>query len=144
MYILLTETNLPINSYATIPYAVLGLQPGSNPTAAELAALRCYTFVDNPVPSFDCNLYYPSEVWQVSGTTCTRTWTAAAQDSASSWQYIRNVRDELLASCDWTQLVDAPLTTQLKADWATYRQDLRDVPQTYATAQVVVWPTAPN
>ena len=42
---------------------------------------------------------------------------------------IRSKRNYLLFICDWTQLIDSPLTQQQKNDWATYRQALRDLPQ---------------
>jgi len=37
-------------------------------------------------------------------------------------------RDRLLAESDWTQTLDAPLTDEQQAAWATYRQQLRDAP----------------
>ena len=39
----------------------------------------------------------------------------------------RKKRDDLLASSDWTQMNDSPLTNELKTAWATFRQELRDV-----------------
>lgn len=45
-------------------------------------------------------------------------------------QYLNNIRfsrNELLKQSDWTQLADTPVD---KAIWATYRQALRDLPQT--------------
>lgn len=45
----------------------------------------------------------------------------------------RIARDKFLASCDWTQLSDNSLTTSKKAEWATYRQSLRDLPSTVST-----------
>ena len=38
----------------------------------------------------------------------------------------RTVRDELLKASDWTQMPDSPLSDSKKAEWATYRQQLRD------------------
>jgi hypothetical protein len=40
--------------------------------------------------------------------------------------FITAKRDEKLQASDWTQLTDVPLTTEQKAEWATYRQKLRD------------------
>lgn len=40
--------------------------------------------------------------------------------------FITIKRDEKLQQSDWTQLPDVPLTTEQKAVWATYRQELRD------------------
>jgi hypothetical protein len=55
----------------------------------------------------------------------------------------RGNRDAKLAACDWTQLADSPLDAPKKAEWATYRQELRDLPATYPTYGDVVWPTEP-
>jgi Phage tail assembly chaperone protein len=59
---------------------------------------------------------------------------------------VRNFRNYLLQQSDWTQLGDAQLTTEAKALWATYRQQLRDMPVTSAQATMfdeVTWPIAP-
>lgn len=41
---------------------------------------------------------------------------------------LRLKRNLLLAECDWTQLIDCPLDETKKQEWATYRQELRDLP----------------
>lgn len=67
-----------------------------------------------------------------------------AIDSVSpslTWDDIRYTRDQLLAKSDWTQLPDVPET--LKAKWAVYRQQLRDIPTTFATPDLVLWPDTP-
>jgi hypothetical protein len=46
---------------------------------------------------------------------------------------LRIVRDRMLTTCDWTQLVDAPLAAGSKADFGVYRQALRDLPASYTT-----------
>ena len=46
-------------------------------------------------------------------------------DTAAS---ARSTRTSLLAECDWTQRPDSALTTEKKAEWATYRQALRNLP----------------
>lgn len=45
---------------------------------------------------------------------------------------IRQTRTYLLQQCDWTQLPDSPLTEAKRTEWATYRQALRDITETYA------------
>lgn len=45
---------------------------------------------------------------------------------------LRSIRNNLLQQCDWTQLPDSPLTDAKRAEWATYRQALRDITETYA------------
>lgn len=59
---------------------------------------------------------------------------------------IRRMRFQLLTACDWTQTADAPLDELTKAEWAAYRQQLRDLPAMYANETDfanVVWPTKP-
>ena len=58
-----------------------------------------------------------------------------------TWEEIRSKRELLLKDSDWTQLADAQVDKQ---EWATYRQALRDIPQTYANPNDVVWPTKPT
>ena len=66
-------------------------------------------------------------------------------DDPTTWHDVRRERDRLLRATDWTQAVaDAALTDEVRAEWAAYRQALRDLPETYATPQDVVWPIAPD
>ena len=58
-----------------------------------------------------------------------------------TWSEIRVKRNSLLVSSDYTQMSDFPGD---KTTWATYRQALRDLPQTYANAADVIWSTAPG
>lgn len=58
----------------------------------------------------------------------------------------RGMRDSLLASSDWTQIPDSPLTEAKKTEWQVYRQQLRDLFNdfTYTNIEDVVWPTKPS
>jgi len=57
---------------------------------------------------------------------------------------IRSKRDELLATSDWTQFIDSPLTDEKKKDWQTYRQALRDMPDKGCTdLDNPIWPIKP-
>ena len=57
---------------------------------------------------------------------------------------IRPDRNGLLAMCDWTQMPDSPLSDEKKAEWATYRQELRDMPAGFTKVSEVVFPTPPE
>lgn len=46
---------------------------------------------------------------------------------------IRYERNTLIAKTDWTQIPDAPLTDEKKAQYRAYRQALRDLPSKYDT-----------
>ena len=43
-------------------------------------------------------------------------------------EVLRGRRTMLLQESDWTQSADSPLSDSKKAEWATYRQQLRDLP----------------
>lgn len=60
------------------------------------------------------------------------------------WSEVRKKRDALIAETDWTQTGDAPITDEQKAEFAVYRQALRDIPKTYSNPDDVVWPTKPT
>ena len=65
----------------------------------------------------------------------------AAKDSAMA--QLRATRNALLLACDWTQIADC--TIPKKAEWATYRQTLRDLPSTIAEPRTFTdWPHNPD
>ncbi len=80
---------------------------------------------------FVCSDHTPSEVAE-------RLFPLSLDD-------IRRIRNQKLAESDWTQLPDAPLTAEQKAEWAAYRQALRDVPQTMESkgSTAPEWPVSP-
>lgn len=60
-------------------------------------------------------------------------------------QDLRAFRAELLSRTDWTQLADAPLDSELKVQYGTYRQALRDVSKQPGFPNgLVVWPDVPG
>ena len=60
-----------------------------------------------------------------------------------TWDDIRSTRDGILKATDWTMTTGATVD---QAQWAAYRQVIRDIPQTYKdkTPDDVVWPTQPS
>ena len=71
-----------------------------------------------------------------------KTNTIEAADGLT-WDDIRTKRDGILSSTDWTMTTGATVD---QAQWAAYRQIIRDIPQTYKdkTPDDVVWPTQPS
>ena len=70
--------------------------------------------------------------------------TNTAEDiDGLTWDDIRATRDQILKSTDWTMTTGATVD---QAQWAAYRQVIRDIPQTYKnkTPDDVVWPTQPS
>ncbi len=63
------------------------------------------------------------------------------EESDTSWEIVRAKRNYLLKSTDWTVTPGSSLD---QAQWAVYRQILRDIPQTYVDFGDVVWPIQPS
>lgn len=58
------------------------------------------------------------------------------------YRSLRIQRNKLLAESDWTQLIDSPLTSDKKQEWADYRQELRDLPNT-VDINNIIYPEKP-
>lgn len=86
--------------------------------------------------------YYAPDKWRIVDGVAQR-YTVPI----NTLLWIREKRDVRLKMSDWTQVPDSPLTTEKKAEWATYRQALRDLPSSYTSSTPipdVVWPTEPS
>ena len=59
-------------------------------------------------------------------------------------EIFRAERETLLIRSDWTQLPDNQLSDSKKAEWATYRQALRDLPANTSDYANPTWPTEPT
>ena len=59
---------------------------------------------------------------------------------------LRQRRNAELQTCDWTVGADSPLSDSKKAEWQTYRNALRDLPDTTSATiySDIVWPIKPN
>jgi hypothetical protein len=61
-----------------------------------------------------------------------------------AWTILRNRRNGYLTDSDWTQALDSPLSDSKKTEWATYRQNLRDLPGTVSDPSNVSFPDKPD
>jgi hypothetical protein len=52
-------------------------------------------------------------------------------------------RNRALTECDWTQLPDASLSEEQRAQWGAYRQALRDIPTQPTFPWDIQWPKKP-
>ncbi len=66
------------------------------------------------------------------------------QENEQSLFKLRAERQQLLAASDWTQMPDADLSATERADWAVYRQALRDLTKTTIDPTSPVWPVPPT
>lgn len=60
------------------------------------------------------------------------------------WVELRESRNRKLQGCDWTQLPDAQISEELKIEWTTYRQVLRDLPSNIEFPAYFVHPRFPG
>lgn len=71
----------------------------------------------------------------------TKSWVPDTNQAVVS---AKQKRFGLLLESDWTQLPNGPLTAVQQTAWATYRQELRDIPEQSGYPFDVVWPVAPT
>jgi hypothetical protein len=81
--------------------------------------------------------YYSPDYYQ---DPITNEWKPSRPIAISK---VKARRDRLLYESDWTQLPNNPLGDKQEL-WATYRQQLRDIPKQADFPFNVVWPTAPQ
>jgi hypothetical protein len=93
-----------------------------------------------------CDMWHSSKFFVIDGAGKTVTYDQSGQtayETEARWAVLRTERNVLLDSSDWTQGPDSPLD-DTKDDWATYRQELRDLPATTDDPTDVTWPVAPE
>lgn len=66
-----------------------------------------------------------------------------AQKDVEQAAAVRADRNARLAACDWTQVDDAPFAGTVKAQWAAYRQALRDISSQPDFPWNITWPESP-
>ena len=91
------------------------------------------------IPKDESNRHYQEFFeWIAQGNTAD-----PADTETLTWDDIRTTRDQILKDTDWTMTTGATVD---QAQWAAYRQVIRDIPQTYKdkTPDDVVWPTQPS
>lgn len=79
--------------------------------------------------------------WQQKWETYALSAQDAANKMAAKAAKVRELRNEKLSACDWTQLADTP--GQTRAAYVQYRQALRDVPSQAGFPWEVTWPSEP-
>lgn len=91
-------------------------------------------YVDVEPPVEDGIKRWNGEAWEIV--------PVSPPDTNAILEKIKLKRNKLLIESDWTQLEDFPHSAAKKKEWKTYRQALRDFPETYDPANPI-WPVAP-
>lgn len=74
--------------------------------------------------------------------------TLTNEECLEGW--IRGPRQRLLLESDWTQINDAPISTEAKAEWAIYREALRNMTNEFTeenpltSKSQISWPLKPG
>ena len=98
---------------------------------------------------------YDSLEWLDSSTKPTKAKLDSYLSSVETDEMIvfRQMRNQKLLESDWTRIDDCGISTSKKAEWATYRQELRDITKTvtpvFITRGIIdeskfSWPTKPS
>lgn len=81
--------------------------------------------------------------WMQTWTVQPMTEEEQSERIEQEWMIVRMSRNMLLAKSDWTIGNDSPLSDEKKAEWASYRQALRDI-TTQTDPFNITWPTKPE
>ena len=98
---------------------------------------------------------YDSLEWLDSSTKPTKAKLDSYLSSVETEEMIvfRQMRNKKLLESDWTRIDDCGISTSKKAEWATYRQEIRDITKTvtpvFITRGIIdeskfSWPTKPS
>ena len=80
---------------------------------------------------------FPIAIWDEDVAPYPTEEEIRAAITIGSWKRVRKERNLRLLATDWYALSDITMPE----DVATYRQALRDIPQTYNSSKEVIWPS---
>jgi hypothetical protein len=118
-----------------------------------LAAYNSFPVTQREMPTYDQRTQYVESdtMPTLEGNAWVLGWTVYDKTPEEIQAYddmiakqVRGERDAKLYACDWTQLPDTALTPEQQADWATYREALRNISNQPDFPYNIVWPTAPS
>lgn len=120
-----------------------------NTPKQEYNAQGWYDFEPTPQPDSKVNIINSHAVYLDAENIARYRWTQTLKTGEDlvrairdMWALTRVQRNELLQESDFTQLADAPMTPAKQAEWAAFRQVLRDM-TTQADPFNLVWPISP-
>jgi hypothetical protein len=112
--------------------------------AETLEAFGVYSVKELPRPSYDSDTQYlkASSFYQVDGKWQVH-YSPEPLPQAQVEQKMRDRRNDLLAESDWIVAVSYEQQNPVPAEWASYRQALRDITAQEGFPYAVTWPTKP-
>jgi len=118
-----------------------------------LATYNSFPVTQREMPTYDQRTQYVEmdTMPTLEGNSWVLGWTVydKSADQVQAYDDIiasqaRSERNVKLYECDWTQLQDAALTPDQKVSWASYREQLRNLPQQPDFPYNIVWPVKPS
>lgn len=149
----------PNQTVETYPYSIGALRRDNSnisfprhPSDELLAAYHVFSVVEQPAPDYNPATENLSQVnptlvegkWLMTWAVTPATPEEITERTEAKAIQVRQQRNELLSSCDWTQLADSPLSLDGRGAWQLYRETLRMVPQQSGFPWTVQWPPEPT
>lgn len=106
-----------------------------------LAEFDVYKVKQTPAPEIDSRVYRHTQTVQLVDGEWTQVWQVVQLPLDQAEANIRAHRDYLLQDSDWIVSRSYERGEPVPADWATYRQALRDVTLQEGFPYSVVWPS---
>lgn len=134
----------------TLPFAHGNISGFNNLPPEMLKDHGWFPYQEVMAPEFDSRTQFVESQMMLEGDVAKRKFFVrekpaeqVQREKDQQMAMVRAKRNKMLSDCDWTQMSDSPLSAQQKADWADYRQALRNVPS-QEDPFAIVWPTAPG
>lgn len=119
-------------------------------TTEQVKEYGWYPYEESPMPAHDqrtqnatSKIVLIDGIAKVVWTVKQKSAEQIEQETEEAWSGVRLLRDEMLAKTDWTHSGDSPLSPEKKAEWAAYRQSLREITKQSDPHQIE-WPTRPS
>ncbi len=120
-----------------------GVSFPENISSEVLAEFEVYAVKEVPAPVIDSKTHrHVLEVQFLDGEW-TQVWQVVELPFDQAADNVRAYRERMLQDSDWVVTKSYELGQPVPADWAAYRQALRDVPEQSGFPWNVVWPIAP-
>jgi hypothetical protein len=116
-----------------------------NIPAETLEGFGVYSVTELPRPDYDTDTHYlkVSDFYQVEGKWQMR-YVPERLPQGQVEQTMRTKRDDLLVQSDWIVGVSYERGEPVPENWASYRQQLRDVTVQQGFPYEVIWPIKPE
>lgn len=105
-----------------------------------LETFDVYSVKSTPAPQIDSKTHRHTQTVQMVDGEWTQVWQIVELSLDQAEENIRAHRAQLLKDTDWMALSDNTMTPE----WASYRQQLRDLTDQEGFPYAVQWPTKPE